>query len=195
MDNRMKAAIIGGAVAGVLSAILGLVPILGMCCFLWALLGGFLAVFMYTKGTPGPMTPGDGAKLGLRAGIVAAIVYIVISLPLTLIFGGAAIASALQRSGGSGVAGAGLAAGLGAFAVVIAGVIILGFTTLGGVIGAAVLGKGGGAGVPPPPPPGGGYGGPGAPGGGGYGGGTTPGGGYGGGGGGTTPGGGYGQGM
>lgn len=195
MDNKMKAAIIGGAVAGVLSAVLGIVPILGMCCFLWALLGGFLAVFMYTKGAPGPMTPGDGAKLGLRAGIVAAIVYIIISLPLTLLFGGAAIASAIQQSGGSGLAGAGLAAGLGAFAVVIVGVIILGFTTLGGVIGAAILGKGGGipgAGAPPPPPPGGGYGGPGAPGGGGYGGGSTPPGGYGGG----TPGGsGYGQGM
>ena len=188
----MKAAIIGGAVAGVLSAILGIVPFLGLCCFLWALLGGFLAVFMYTKGTPGPMTPGDGAKLGLRAGIVAAIVYIVISLPLTLLFGGAAIASALQQSGGSGLAGAGLAAGLGAFAVVIVGVIILGFTTLGGVIGAAILGKGGGPGTSaPPPPPGGGFPGPGAPGGGGYGGGN-PGGGYGGG---SAPGGGYGQGV
>ena len=183
MDNKMKAAIIGGAIAGVLSAILGLLPVLGLCCFLWAILGGFLAVFVYTKGTPGPMTPGDGAKLGLRAGIVAAVVYIVISLPLSLLMGGAAIASALQRSGGSGMAGAGLAAGLGIFVVVIAGVVILGFTTLGGVIGAAVLGKGGAAGAPPPPP----YGGPtGGPTGGDYGGGSASGTG--------TPGG-YGQGM
>jgi hypothetical protein len=189
MDNKMKAALVGGAIAGVLSAVLGVIPLVGACCFLWALAGGFLAVFLYLKGTPGPMTPGDGAKLGLRAGIIGAIIYVVIALPLTLLMGGAAISQAIQQSGGSGMAGAGLAAGLGAFAVVVVAVIILGFTTLGSVIGAAILGKGGAAGVPPPPPPpvGGGYGGPGTPGGGGGYGGGAPGGG--------TPGGGYGQGV
>src|SRR5437763_16662217 len=155
MDNKMKAALIGGVVAGVLCDI----PVVSSCCFLWALGGGFLAVFMYLKGAPGPMTPGDGAKLGLRAGIVGAIIYLIIALPLMLLWGGgAAMSQAVQQSGGSAM-GAGVLAGLGAFIIVVVAAVIVGFTVLGGVIGAAVLGKG--AGAPPPPPPPSGFGGPG----------------------------------
>lgn len=158
MDNKMKAALIGGVVAGVLSALLGAVPVLGICCFLWSLGGGFLAVFIYLKGEPGLMTPGDGAKLGLRAGIIGAIIYLVIALPLMLLWGGAAM---MSSSGSGSAVGAGVVAGLGMFVVVIAAAVIAGFTVLGGVIGAAVLGKGAGAPPPPPPPAAGGYGGPG----------------------------------
>jgi hypothetical protein len=159
MDNRMKAALIGGVVAGALSALLGAIPVLGICCFLWALGGGFLAVFIYLKGAPGPMTPGEGAKLGLRAGIIGAIIYLIIALPLMLLWGGAAMMS--SSDSGSAV-GAGVVAGLGSLIVVVAAVVIAGFTVLGSVIGAAVLGKGAGAAPPPPPPPpAGGFGGPG----------------------------------
>jgi hypothetical protein len=50
MNERTKAAVIGGAVAGVLSAI----PILSNCCCLWAIGGGLLAVFLYAKNVRRP---------------------------------------------------------------------------------------------------------------------------------------------
>lgn len=154
MDNKMKAALIGGGVVGLLS----IIPLVGNCCFLWALLGGVLAVFIYLKGVPGPLSPGDGAKLGLRAGVVGAIIYLVIALPLWLISGGAAMSQAVQDSGASGAVGSGMLAGLGIFMVVIVAAVIVGLTAVGGLLGAAILGKGAGAPPPPPPPS---YGGPG----------------------------------
>ena len=178
MDNRTKAAVIGGAVAGVLSGL----PIIGGCCFLWALGGGFLAVFMYMKNAPGALTPGDGAKLGLTAGIVAAVVSFLLGLPFMLLGIGSA---ALQNRD---LEGAGISSGImavgGIVGLVLRAVIVLGCAVAGGAIGAAVLGKNQpGGGAPPPPPPtdfgpGGGYGGTGT--GGGYGGGTSAGAGYGG---------------
>ena len=69
------------------------------------------------------------------------------------------MSQAVQQSGGSAM-GAGMLAGLGAFIVVVVAVVIIGCTALGGLIGAAVLGKGAGAPPPPPPPPAG-FGGPG----------------------------------
>jgi hypothetical protein len=182
MNNNTKAAVIGGVVAGVLSGI----PIVGGCCFLWALAGGFLALFMYSKGAPGPIQMGDAAKLGATAGIIGAVICTVLRIPLLLLGVG------FSAMGNSDLPNAGVATGIaaagGILGIVLAAVFVVAFAVLGAVIGAAILGKkGGGAGTPPPPPPpGGGYGG-GTPGGG-YGG-TTPGGG--------TPGGGggYGQGM
>jgi hypothetical protein len=163
MNDRTKAALIGGAVAGVLS----IIPVVSTCCILWAIGGGVLAVFMYLRGAGGPMSPGEGAKLGLRAGIVAAIIYLIIALPLMLLTGGAMMSDAMQRAGGDQAVGAGMLAGLGAAVVFVVAALLVGFTALGGLIGAAIFGKGG-AGAPPPPPPSTpGYGGPGA--GGGYG--------------------------
>jgi len=189
MDNRMKAALLGGLVAGIPSAL----PFLSICCLIWALGGGFLAVFMYMKNAPTVMTPGDGARLGVRAGVIGAIAYLVIALPITLLTGAAQIAASMQQAGGETAGFAGMAAGLGAFAVVVGAAVVFGLTVAGAAIGAAVLGRSrpGGTGTPPPPPPtdygaGGGYGGTGT---GGYGG-TTPGGGYGGGA--TPPGSGFG---
>lgn len=187
----MKAAVIGGAVAGILSGL----PIIGGCCFLWAIGGGFLAVFIYMKNAPGGMTPGDGAKLGLTAGIIAAIVSFLLGLPFMLL----GIGSAAMQS--RDLEGAGISSGImavgGIVGMVLRAAVVLGCAVAGGAIGAAVLGKNrpGGPNVPPPPPPtdygtgGGGYGGPGT-GGGGYSGGPTAGGGYGD----TSTGGGYGGG-
>src|SRR5919206_3919381 len=111
MDNRMKAAVLGGLVAGVPSAL----PLISLCCFIWAIGGGFLAVFVYMKGAPVAMTPGDGAKLGVRAGIVGAIVYIVIGGLMTLL--GGAMQFASMPSSGDGAGLAALAAGFGHFPI------------------------------------------------------------------------------
>lgn len=169
MNNRMKAALIGGAIAGVLSGL----PIVSGCCFLWSILGGFVAVWMYVKGTPGPISMGDAAKLGAIAGAFGAIISLVLGIPFLLLNIGSVATS--NRDLESAGIGAGFVAVAGFGGLILRAALVVGFAAVGGVIGAAILGKQGGPGAapPPPPPPGGGYGGPG---GGGYGGPT--GGGY-----------------
>ena len=179
MDNRMKSALIGGATLGVASAI-PFVNILNVCCCAWAILGGALASYMYIKSSPTPVRPGDGAILGLTAGGIGAVIYIVLGVPLAMVMGntmGAMMADIIARSNpdqaeqirmqmaqGTSVAGALVGA-------VIGGVCLAIFATLGGLIGTAIFEKrkGGDAGTMPPPPPA--YGGGGQPGAGGGGGG------------------------
>ncbi|MFN2595579.1 MAG: hypothetical protein ABR563_00040 [Pyrinomonadaceae bacterium] len=147
MNDRTKAALIGGIIAGVLSGI----PFIGGCCFLWALGGGFLAVFMYMKNAPGTFAMGDGAKLGATAGVIGAVIATVIRIPLMLLGVG------MSAMGGGRDAGtmAGFAAATGVVGIIFTIVVVVGFAVLGGVIGVAVLGRNrpGGVGTPPPPPP------------------------------------------
>ena len=148
MNDRTKAAVIGGAVAGVLSGL----PIISGCCFLWAIAGGFLAIFMYMKNAPGPMMMGDAAKLGAITGVIGAVISSVIRIPLTLLGVGMAAVNENARSAGLG---AGFAAAAGTMGIVFTAIVVVGFAVLGAIIGNAVLGKKGpgGVGTPPPPPP------------------------------------------
>lgn len=174
MNDRTKAALIGGVIAGVLSGL----PIVSGCCFLWALGGGFLAVFMYMKNAPMQLMAADGAKLGATAGVIGAVISLVIGLPLMLLgIGGAAMQSADLESAGIST---GIMAVGGIVGLIIRALVVIGFAVLGGVIGAAVLGKNRPGGTTPntPPPPPSNYGGTQPPAG-------TPGGGFSGGGGGT----------
>lgn len=84
MNNKLKPAIIGGIVVGLLSA-LPFVNILNLCCCLWAVLGGALATYLYIKASPTPVKPGEGAVLGLLAGVVGGLIYIVIGIPLNIL--------------------------------------------------------------------------------------------------------------
>jgi hypothetical protein len=155
MNDRTKAAVIGGVVAGVLSGL----PLVSACCFLWAIAGGFLAVWMYMKNSTGPMVMGDAAKLGATAGVVGAIVSAVLGIPFMLLgIGSAAMNQDVAKAG----IGAGIMAVGGVVGLIIRAVFVIGFAVLGAVIAAAVLGKNrpGGMNTPPPPPSdfgGGGY--------------------------------------
>lgn len=153
MNERTKAAVIGGAVAGILCVI----PFVRGCCFLWAIGGGFLAVYMYMKDSPAPMEMADAAKLGAVAGVVGAVISLIIGIPMWLLGVGVAAASdQLRDSGMGGMLGAGALAGLGVVSIFIKAVFIVGLAVLGAIIGNAVLGKnrpGGGMNTPPPPPP------------------------------------------
>lgn len=185
MNPRMKAAIIGGVGAGLLSAITSVIPIISCCCCLLALGGGVLTVFLYAKDTNAPVSPAEGAKLAAVAGGIAAVIYFVINLIINLLFGAAAMAAQMQQMERAGVSVplSGIALTFVGSLMGAIGVAVL--TVLGGVIGAAIFGKGPAAPPPPPPPAAGGPGGYGQPGPGGYG--QPGGGGYG------QPGGGYGQ--
>jgi hypothetical protein len=64
-------ALVGGLITGVLSN----VPIIGIanCCFCaWALVGGAVAAKMLVNRSPRPVKSGEGAKIGLIAGLIAA---------------------------------------------------------------------------------------------------------------------------
>jgi uncharacterized protein YqgC (DUF456 family) len=88
MNNKLKPAIIGGVVVGLLSAI-PFVNLPNICCCLWAILGGAIASYMYIKNSPTPVKTGEGAILGVLAGVVGAVIYIVIGIPLSILAGNA----------------------------------------------------------------------------------------------------------
>jgi hypothetical protein len=79
--GMLRAALIGGVVAGVLTA----VPLVNCFCCLWVIGGAMLAAYLFAKDSPGPVTPGDGAILGILAGIVAAVTDAIASIPFETI--------------------------------------------------------------------------------------------------------------
>jgi hypothetical protein len=144
MIDKLKPALLGGLVAGILSVI----PIVSTCCCLWAILGGALASFLYIKSAPVPVSTGQGAALGAMAGAVGALIYLVIGLPIALYVGTADIEDAFRRSGVE-VPLTGIALVLlGTFLVAV---LILVFTTVGGIVGVPIFEKR--KGIQPPPPP------------------------------------------
>lgn len=82
LDWKMPA-LIGGLLTGLLSV----VPVVSLvnCCFCgWALVGGAVAAKLLIDRTPRPLSGGDGAKIGSMAGLIAAGVYLLVTLPITL---------------------------------------------------------------------------------------------------------------
>ena len=144
MNNKLKPALLGGLIVGVLSAI----PFINYCCCIWTIGGGVLAAFLYVKSSPTPVKMGDGAMVGGLAGVVGGIIYFVLSLPINIFFGMAAMQEQLYRSGVhlpfSGI--------LLVILTSIVGAIILALlTALGGIIGVAIFEKRKDGAVPPPP--------------------------------------------
>jgi hypothetical protein len=161
MSNKLKPAIIGGVVLGLLSVI-PFVNFANACCCLWAIVGGMLATFLYVKQSPTPVNAGDGAMLGGLAGLVGAVISVVIGIPIDLVMGpvmrnmmiGLAarldprqadiIRQQIEASGGPSVAGTIINA-------LIVAVLLVIFSIIGGLIGVPIFEKRKGG--PPPPPP------------------------------------------
>jgi hypothetical protein len=155
-------ALVGGAVAGLLSGI----PFINCLCCLWIIGGAMLATHLLAKKTAGALTAGDGAIVGALAGIFAAVVDSLISLPLRavneqflrrLMDSLARVADQLpsrwqelmQRgTAGGGFSLAGFFLGLFISAAIFA---VLG--VLGGVIGVSLFGRKKTATPPPAQPP------------------------------------------
>jgi hypothetical protein len=87
MTNKIKPALIGGVVVGLLSAI-PFVNLVNICCCLWAILGGGLATYLYVRESATPVRAGEGAILGGLAGLVGGLIYIVIGIPLSILLSG-----------------------------------------------------------------------------------------------------------
>jgi hypothetical protein len=83
MNNKLKPALIGGVVFGLLSVI----PFVGACCCAWAILGGILATYLYVKKSPTLVTSGEGIQLGALAGLVGVAIFLVIGIPVDILMG------------------------------------------------------------------------------------------------------------
>jgi len=144
MNNKLKPALLGGLIVGILSAI----PLINYCCCIWTLGGGVLAAFLYIKSSPTPVKMGDGAMVGGLAGVVGGVIYFLLSLPINIFFGMAAMEQQLRSSGisipFSGVVLVLLSSFLGA-------IILAVLTALGGLLGVAIFEKRKDGAAPPPP--------------------------------------------
>jgi hypothetical protein len=92
--NKLKPAILGGLVVGLLSAI----PFINYCCCIWGIGGGALAGFLYIKSSPTPVRAGDGAVIGALAGVIGGLIYLFIGVPIAYFISGAAMEEAFSRA-------------------------------------------------------------------------------------------------
>jgi hypothetical protein len=150
MNNKLKPAILGGLIVGVLSGVLSFIPFVNYCCCLWSIGGGALAAFLYIKSSPTPVGMGDGAMVGGLAGAFGGILYLIINLPITVLIIGVASMSSQMRQAGVNVPFSPIL--LVVLSSIVTAVILAVLATLGGVIGTAIFEKRKGDGLAPPPP-------------------------------------------
>lgn len=153
--GKFVPALVGGAVAGLLALLPGFLQadafvVLSFLCIVWALIGGAVAANLYVKRSPNPVRPGEGAVVGLLAGIIGAIIYLVLDTPVAYAIHGEYIELVARQQPDKISAGAFFA-----LTGIAGAVTITGFSVLGGLIGVAMFEKRRGAqhaSMPPPPP-------------------------------------------
>ena len=160
MNNKLKPALIGGVIIGVLSVI-PFISAANLCCCLWAILGGMLATNLYVKASPTPVNAGDGAILGALAGVVGGVIAFVLGVPIAYAMGPTMRnlmvslienmdpqqADLMRRqfeAAGNAIAPL-LIQGL------ITSVLLFLFAIVGGLLGVPIFEKRKGGGPPPPP--------------------------------------------
>ena len=79
---KLQPALLGGVTIGILSAL----PVINLanCCCAWILFGGALAAYLMQQNHPEPIQTGDGAIVGLLAGVVGAFVWVIVSVPISV---------------------------------------------------------------------------------------------------------------
>jgi hypothetical protein len=158
-------ALVGGLMAGILSSI----PLVGAanCCFCaWLLVGGAVAAKMLINRTQRPVRNGEGAQVGAMAGLIAAGIYSLIYLTLVVFGVGQGFEQELLNqirdmsndpriqediqkiieAGANQTQAQRIVYAL--ISAVIASVLFIGFSTLGGLLGVALFEKR--KGQPPP---------------------------------------------
>ncbi len=86
MNSKLRPAIIGGVVMGLLSG-LPYVSLGNVACCLWVVLGGALATYLYIRQSPTPVDMGEGALLGLLAGVFGMVVRLIVGVPIAIMTG------------------------------------------------------------------------------------------------------------
>jgi hypothetical protein len=69
---------------GVLSA-LPIISAGNVCCCLWVVSGGAVAAYLFQQNRATPMTPADGALVGLLAGLAGALIRSLVSIPIDIL--------------------------------------------------------------------------------------------------------------
>ncbi len=147
---------------GVLSG-LPIIAAGNLCCCMWVIAGGVVAAYVLQQNQSAPIAGADGAIVGLLAGIVGAFVYLILSVPISLLIAPTERELLLRvmnrfdmppewREFSTRGVGVGLALAVGFVGHLVVGVI---FSTIGGVIGQAIFQKKAPPAVidvPPPPP-------------------------------------------
>jgi len=136
-------------VGGVLSA-LPIVSAGNLCCCLWVVSGGVVAAYLLQQNQPTPITQGDGAIVGLLAGLTGAFVYLVLSIPITILVAPfeRAVLQRLAETAGTmppqfrdyvdGYIGGGIRLTFGFMFMLFVGSL---FSTPGGLLGAVIFKK------------------------------------------------------
>jgi hypothetical protein len=154
--NPWTPALVGGAAAGILSGI----PFINCLCCLWIIGGGILGAYLCGRNTPAVLTSGDGAIVGAFAGVIAAVVDALISIPFQAVNAGfmKRIFERLAEYGNPLPSGWETWFVRGPFSIawfflglLISAAIFSAVGALGGVIGIALFGKK--SAVPPTAPP------------------------------------------
>lgn len=158
MAGRLQPAFWGGLFIGVLSAL----PVINLgncCCCLWVVVGGALATYLRQQNTPMQVTASEGALVGLMAGAIGGVIWVMLAIPLQMMTAGfqqhwvdqfisgnpdmpAEMRDVLEQISAGGV--------LNAVAMLVNIIASVVFGMLGGLLGVAIFKKN----VPPPPPPG-----------------------------------------
>jgi uncharacterized Tic20 family protein len=165
--KKLVPALVGGVVLAALSSI-PVVSLANVACCSWAIVGGGLAAYMLVRRSPVQrVTSGDGALVGLLAGLIGSLIILLINIPFASRFGTEFIAGMKQAAEQQKDPQAqqtlnhliafmqdnGIMAALVIWLVFM--LIAVGMATLGGIIGVAIFEKRKGN-QPPPvyPPPG-----------------------------------------
>ena len=69
---------------GVLSA-LPIIAAGNACCCLWVVSGGVVAAYLFQQHKTTPITPADGALVGLLAGLAGAVVQVLVKIPIDIL--------------------------------------------------------------------------------------------------------------
>jgi hypothetical protein len=133
---------------GTLSA-LPIISAGNICCCLWVVSGGLVASYVLQQNDLLPITPGDGALVGLLAGVTGALIYLALSIPITILVAPmerlvmerlAELSGTMPPdfSGYMGSIGRGIGLMIGFVLMLFLGSM---FSTLGGILGAAIFRK------------------------------------------------------
>jgi hypothetical protein len=86
--RRYQPALLGGLFIGVLSG-LPVVGAVNYCCCLWVVVGGMLTVYLQQQNQPAPVEASDAAVNGLIAGLLGAVLYVLLTAVIFSVSGGA----------------------------------------------------------------------------------------------------------
>ena len=159
----LQPALFGGLFIGVLSAL----PVINLanCCCAWILFGGALSAYLMQQNHPQPIQSGDGAIVGLLAGIIGAFVWVIVSVPISVAlapFQSEVTSRVMRDAAGmapelrgmienmSGAPAIGIGLIFGFFVMLVVSSL---FGMLGGLFGALLFRKHQPPAVPPPLPP------------------------------------------